>query len=216
MGSSERCGSVHNGRERWRSLRSALQMYSTHTPTICAREASCPTPPTRYSRPASIRAGHGPNPGSPTRNATLPEAMIAAGTALDRPELLRRGLDLLAWLLTHETRRGHLSVTPVGGSGPEDRGPGFDQQPIEAAAIADACARALAVDGDRRWADGITAARDWFLGNNDGNVVMWDPATGGGFDGLQRRGANLNQGTESTLACISTMQQARNATRVLQ
>ena len=157
-----------------------------------------------------------PEPRLTYANATLPEAMIAAGAALDRPELLRRGLDLLAWLLTHETRRGHLSVTPVGGSGPEDRGPGFDQQPIEAAAIADACARALAVDGDRRWADGITAARDWFLGNNDGNVVMWDPATGGGFDGLQRRGANLNQGTESTLAFISTMQQARNATRVLQ
>ena len=37
---------------------------------------------------------------------------------------------------------GHLSVTPVGGSGPDDHGPGFDQQPIEVAALADACARA--------------------------------------------------------------------------
>ena len=53
-------------------------------------------------------------------NATLPEAMIAAGAALDRPELLRRGLELLEWLLARETRRGHLSVTPVRGSGPED------------------------------------------------------------------------------------------------
>ena len=141
--------------------------------------------------------------------------MIAAGAALDRPELLRRGLELLEWLLARETRRGHLSVTPVGGSGPEDRGPGFDQQPIEVAAVADACARALAVDGDRRWADGITAARNWFLGDNDSRVIMWDPETGGGFDGLQRCGANLNQGTESTLAFVSTMQQARNAARVL-
>ena len=64
-------------------------------------------------------------------NAALPEAMIAAGSTLERPIVLRRGLDLLAWLLDRESRDGHLSVTPVGGSGPEDRIPGFDQQPIE-------------------------------------------------------------------------------------
>jgi hypothetical protein len=141
-------------------------------------------------------------------NATLPEAMIAAGAGLDRPDLLQRGLDLLEWLLDRETRRGHLSVAPVGGSGPDDEGPGFDQQPIEVAALADACARAEAVDGTRGWADGITAAAEWFLGHNDASVLMWDPVTGGAFDGLERGGANLNQGTESTLALLSTMQHA--------
>ena len=40
---------------------------------------------------------------------------------------------------------------PVGGAGPDERAPMFDQQPIEAAAMADACARALAVTGDDRW-----------------------------------------------------------------
>ena len=157
-----------------------------------------------------------PEPRLTYANAILPEAMIAAGSALDRPVLLRRGLELLDWLVARETHNGHLSVTPVGGSGPEDRGPGFDQQPIEVAALADACARALHVDGHRRWMDGITAARDWFLGDNDAAVVMWDPETGGGFDGLQRSGANRNQGTESTLAFLSTMQHARRGVRVLQ
>ena len=47
----------------------------------------------------------------------------------------------------------------------------------------------------------------WFDGDNDAGAVMWDPATGGGFDGLQSDGPNLNQGTESTLALISTRQQ---------
>ena len=75
-------------------------------------------------------------------NATLPEAMIAAGSVLELPLLTARGLELLEWLLTRETREGHLSVTPAGGSGPDDEGPGFDQQPIEVAALADACARA--------------------------------------------------------------------------
>jgi hypothetical protein len=141
-------------------------------------------------------------------NATLPEAMIAAGAGLDRPALLQRGLDLLEWLLDRETRHGHLSVTPVAGCGPGDEGPGFDQQPIEVAALADACARAraAAVDGTGGWAHGITAAADWFLGHNDASARMWDPTTGGAYDGLERGGANLNQGTESTLALLSTMQ----------
>jgi hypothetical protein len=142
-------------------------------------------------------------------NAVLPEAMIAAGAVLDRPRLLQHGLDLLAWLLDHETVDSHLSVTPVGGSGPGDIRPAFDQQPIEVAALADACARAATVDGDRRWVDGLGAAEAWFLGDNDGRHVMWDPDTGGGFDGLTPGGANLNQGTESTLALLSTLQHAR-------
>ena len=136
--------------------------------------------------------------------------MIAAGSTLGRPLLLRRGLDLLGWLLDRETRDGHLSVTPVGGSGPDDLGPRFDQQPIEVGALADACARALSVNGDRRWMDGIGAAADWFLGDNDVGVPMWDPDTGGAFDGLHQSGANLNQGTESTLAFVSTLQHARS------
>jgi hypothetical protein len=143
-------------------------------------------------------------------NATLPEAMIAAGSALGRPLLVEQGLGLLEWLLARETRHGHLSITPVGGGGPDDESPGFDQQPIEVAALADACGRAQAVTGDEQWADGITAAANWFLGDNDTGVVMWDPDTGGAFDGLEEHGANRNQGTESTLALLSTLQHARS------
>ena len=100
-------------------------------------------------------------------NAVLPEAMIAAGVALERSMLLQHGLDLLAWLLDHETMNGHLSVTPVGGAGPGDIRPAFDQQPIEVAALADACARAMTVDNHQRWANGLAAAGAWFLGDND-------------------------------------------------
>jgi hypothetical protein len=147
-------------------------------------------------------------------NAVLPEAMIAAGEALGRPALLARGLELLGWLLDHESASGHLSVTPAGGAGPDDHGPAFDQQPIEVAALADACARAALVDGDRRWSDGVDAAVAWFLGDNDARVVMWDPATGGGFDGLEPGATNRNQGAESTLALLSTLQHARHLSLV--
>ena len=142
-------------------------------------------------------------------NAVLPEAMIAAGELLDRSDLLERGLELLAWLLDHERLDGHLSVTPVGGAGAGDASPSFDQQPIEVGALGDACARAAALDGDRFWADGVVDAAHWFLGSNDAGVVMWDPATGGGYDGLLVDRANLNCGAESTLALLSTLQHAQ-------
>ena len=142
-------------------------------------------------------------------NAILPEAMIAAGTVLRRPKLQQDGLTLLAWLLARETVDGHLSVTPAGGSSRADARPGFDQQPIEVAALADACARAAAVDPHPRWPKAVRAAAAWFLGDNDAKLAMWDPETGGGYDGLGPSWVNLNQGTESTLALVSTFQQAR-------
>jgi hypothetical protein len=141
-------------------------------------------------------------------NALLPDAMIAAGHALERPELVTKGLELLGWLLARETRDGHLSVTPANGSGPGDVGPSFDQQPIEISTMADACARALSVDDSPKWLEAIRMANAWFDADNDAKVMMWDPVTGGGFDGLHADVANQNQGAESTLALVSTRQQA--------
>jgi hypothetical protein len=157
-----------------------------------------------------------PEPRLAYANAVLPEAMVAAGTVLERPDLQRRGLDLLAWLLDHETLGGHLSVTPVGGAVAGDPRPAYDQQPIEVAALAEACARAAAMDGDgeSRWIGGLMAAADWFAGENDGRHRMCDPETGAGFDGLQADGVNRNQGTESTLALLSTLQHARRLVAV--
>ena len=43
---------------------------------------------------------------------------------------------------------------------------------------------------------------------------MSDPDSGGGYDGLRADGPNLNQGAESTLALISTMQHSRRAIAV--
>ncbi len=142
-------------------------------------------------------------------NAVFAEAMIACGVALEAPRLWQRGLALLSWLLSVETTDGHLSPTPVAGRGPGEHGPAFDQQPIEIAALADACSRAAAVDASAEWPEVIRAAAAWFEGANDVNVLMWDPETGAGFDGLQPDGVNRNQGAESTLAVLSTLQHAQ-------
>jgi hypothetical protein len=141
-------------------------------------------------------------------NATVAEALVAAGHALHRPDVVAHGCLLLGWLLDRETVDGHLSPTPVDGSGPGDAAPAFDQQPIEAAAMADACARAESVTGDPRWRRGVDLAIGWFLGDNDVGAVMYDVETGGGYDGLHARGPNRNQGAESTIALVSTLQLA--------
>jgi hypothetical protein len=141
-------------------------------------------------------------------NASIAEALIVAGEALADEPALSRGLSLLEFLLRTETRDGHLSVTPVGGRGRGDAGPGYDQQPIEVAALADACASAFRITQQSWWLAGVRLAWDWFLGDNDSDTPMFDPRTGGGYDGLERHGRNLNQGAESTLALLATAQQA--------
>ena len=106
--------------------------------------------------------------------------------------------------------------TPVGGRGADDPRPGFDQQPIEVATLADACARAAAVDAGAIWPDTRPGRRGVVQGDNDAGQVMWDPETGGGYDGLHADGVNRNQGAESTLAVISTLQHARRLSTVPQ
>ena len=149
-----------------------------------------------------------PEPRLTYANAVIPDALMAVGDALDDPVLLHHGLDLLAWLVAHETLEHHLSVTPVGGRGPGEPQPAFDQQPIEVAAIADAAHRAYLLTGESRWRHAVDMAVHWFLGGNDCGLVMIDPLTDGGYDGLRRDGVNLNEGAESTLAMITTMQYA--------
>ena len=142
-------------------------------------------------------------------NASIAEALIVAGDALPDESALNRGLSLLEFLLRTETRDGHLSVTPVGGRGRDDVGPGYDQQPIEVSALADACGSAFRITRQSSWLAGVSLAWDWFGGDNDSATPMFDPRTGGGYDGLERHGRNLNQGAESTLAMLATAQQAR-------
>ncbi len=149
-----------------------------------------------------------PEPRLAYGNALLPEALIAAGHAVDDDVALDEGLRLLRWLVDEETSDGHLSVTPAAGRASGDVRPGFDQQPIEAGQLADACARAFVVTGDHDWLDALRLCVGWFEGSNDVGVPMFDRETGGAFDGLEPAGVNENQGAESTIALVATLQHA--------
>lgn len=157
--------------------------------------------------PASTPEWPWPEPRLRYANAVLPEVLIAAGSILDRPDWLASGLRMLGWLLDVETSGDHLSVVPAGGWTTGEPRPGFDQQPLEIAALSDACARAFDVTGDGVWRDAISDCAAWFEGANDTGVTLHDSVSGGGCDGLEPFGRNENQGAESTLALISTLQQ---------
>jgi len=159
-------------------------------------------------RPAPDDSWPWPEPRLTYGNALLPHALLEAGVALDRPQLVVDGLRLLGWLLDRETGDGHLSVTPAGGSGPGALG-GFDQQPIEVATLAEACAFAARLTGDSSWSAGVGMAAAWFDGDNDTRTPVWDPVSGGSYDGLEATGVNLNQGAESTIALVATRQHAQ-------
>ena len=141
-------------------------------------------------------------------NARIPEALMAAGALLANDGLIDAGLRLLEWLVERETLDGHFSFTPVGGWEPGEPRPGFDQQPVEAAAMADACFRAWSLTSDSNWKDRVVRAARWFVGANDAGLVLYDPQTGGCGDGLSRDHINLNRGAESTLAALAVLQVA--------
>jgi hypothetical protein len=142
-------------------------------------------------------------------NGSIAEALLSAGVAVHDALAAAHGLELVRFLLAQETKGGHLSLTGTAGRGPQDQGPMFDQQPIEAAAIADACATAFEVTGAPEFLDGMRRAWAWFEGDNDSRTVMVDHLSGAGFDGLEIDGRNDNRGAESTLAALSTWQVAR-------
>jgi hypothetical protein len=141
-------------------------------------------------------------------DARLPEALLAAGGTLRQRSYTDLGLELLSWLVDDQTHEGHFSYTPVGGRVPGGPRPAFDQQPLEAAAMAAACARAWSLTGEPAWRELAARAADWLLGANDTGAVLYDTVSGGTFDGLSEHGVNLNRGAESTIAGIAALQAA--------
>jgi glycosyltransferase involved in cell wall biosynthesis len=135
-------------------------------------------------------------------NARLPEAMIRAGMALDRKDLVACGLDTLSWIISKQTApEGHFRAVGSESFGRAYAEPlPFDQQPLEAQATVDACCAAYDATGDRRWFDEAKRAYDWYLGVNDLDLPLATQKDGGCFDGLMPNGLNRNQGAESILA----------------
>lgn len=135
-------------------------------------------------------------------NCRLPEAMLRAGLRLERADVIACGVEALRWINDVQISP-HGRYRPVGsgsfGHSYELPRP-FDQQPLEIWAAIDAASAAYDVTGDDIWLVHARRAYGWFSGSNDRGVVVGDPLTGTGKDGINPRGLNLNEGAESVLA----------------
>ena len=137
-------------------------------------------------------------------NAKLPHVLLTCGKWMQRNDMIDLGKQALSWLIAIQTSEGgHFS--PVGTNGWYPRGgtkARFDQQPIEAHAMIDACVEAFHVTREKYWLDQAQRAFYWFLGENDLRIPLYDFTTGGCRDGLHQDSVNENQGAESLLAWL--------------
>jgi len=152
-----------------------------------------------------------PEPVLTYENAVIPRAMILAGERLRARAMLSVGLQVLDWLIEVQTAEaGHLS--PVGNGWWEHGGTRsqFDQQPIEPTSLLLAAEAAFQVTGKSRYALAMERSYAWFLGRNDLGVAIAVPARGACRDGLTPKGANTNEGAESTLMWLIALEHIRS------
>ena len=145
-------------------------------------------------------------------NARLPQALIRAGTRSSNDAMVSAGLEALDWLATIQRcdTKGHF--VPIGSHGfysKKTEKARFDQQPIEACAAVSAYLQAYRATGKGRWRKEAWTAFNWFLGDNDLQIALYDPSTGGCRDGLHPDRANENQGAESTLSFLMALLEMR-------
>jgi glycosyltransferase involved in cell wall biosynthesis len=143
-------------------------------------------------------------------NARLPQALIAAGERLSRPEMRVAGLQALDWYLAQCTSgKGHLQLIgnhwrrrgePVAEAGEEG-----SEQPLDAAALVECLAEALTGTGQSRYGEQAVRAFEWFLGRNRLGQSLYDFASGGCRDGLETHSVSENEGAESTLAYFQAL-----------
>jgi hypothetical protein len=139
-------------------------------------------------------------------NAVLPHAMYIAGLTLDNKRY-REVADITCEFLLENTFNG-TNFSFIGCKGWYERGrkkATFDQQPIEAAGTVMMLRTAYEATQNERFFTLQRKAFDWFLGQNDLHVPLYDFRTKGCNDGLTPDGVNTNQGAESTLSLLLSL-----------
>jgi len=78
----------------------------------------------------------------------------------------------------------------------------FGEQPIDVAYTIMTLSNFYAVFTDEDYRLKMETAFNWFLGNNRLHQIVYNPSTGGCYDGLEETHVNLNQGAESTISYL--------------
>jgi len=78
----------------------------------------------------------------------------------------------------------------------------FGEQPIDVAYTILALNHFYGTFKEEGYQAKMGSAFGWFLGRNHLNQIIYNPCTGGCFDGLEEKTVNLNQGAESTVSYL--------------
>lgn len=136
-------------------------------------------------------------------NAKLPLGLLLAYDIIKKKEYLEIGLESLNFI--KEITVVDNRFIPIGNKKWYVKGGKrafYDQQPIEASCMIELLKAAMKVTGDKEYGENALIVFDWYLGRNTKGEMLYDPVTGGCFDGLTPKGVNRNQGAESTISYL--------------
>jgi hypothetical protein len=136
-------------------------------------------------------------------NSILPEAMLFAGLSTGSElykDIAKTSFDFLLSLTFKEDQ-----IKVISNQGWYHRGKSanqFGEQPIDVAYTILALQTFYQVYEDDAYKSKMCIAFDWFLGKNHLHQIVYNPKTGGCYDGLEQYHVNLNQGAESTISYL--------------
>ncbi|HEX2899707.1 MAG TPA: glycosyltransferase, partial [Bacteroidia bacterium] len=154
-------------------------------------------------------------------NGCLPEALLCAGLATGDPiymEIAKSSFDFLLGKTLSGNRirvisnQNWLQRGDANDVSDKDNHRNGGEQPIDVAYTIFALAKFAEAFPDENYLSKMEIAFDWFLGNNHLHQIIYNPCTGGCYDGLEADHVNLNQGAESTLSYLMarlTVEKAR-------
>jgi hypothetical protein len=139
-------------------------------------------------------------------NSVLPEAMLCAWLLTSDKEYKDIAVSSLNFLLSKTFNEKGINVISnkkwlMKGGEAEHPSPG-GEQPIDVAYTILTLSKFYRVFGDSDYKAKMDRAFDWFLGYNRLGNIVYNPCTGGCYDGLEEFQVNLNQGAESTLSYL--------------
>lgn len=136
-------------------------------------------------------------------NSILPEAMLCAYLTTDREDYKKIAKCSFDFLLSNTFTGIQIKLISnktwlQKGSFSEE----FGEQPIDVAYTILALAKFYDVFKEETYSNNMKIAFNWFLGNNHLHQIIYNPCTGGCYDGLEDTHVNLNQGAESTVSYL--------------
>jgi glycosyltransferase involved in cell wall biosynthesis len=141
-------------------------------------------------------------------NSVLPESLLYAATVCGNAGYKAVAEESFRFLLEQTFANGQIKViSNQGWRQKEHEGHHFGEQPVDVAGTVIALSTFYKIFKTPDYLVKQRIAFDWFSGNNHLHQIIYNPATGGCYDGLEENNINLNQGAEST-ACYLMARQA--------